>query len=178
MMKDNPDMDMSSGWAKAGTPDGNKALSYADLRYLGMQNDTRSPTRDVTVTLGGNMQRYIWTINGQNFMDSPPIRLKYGERVRLKFVNETMMAHPMHLHGMFVQLENGQPMNKLPNKHTVIVPPGQTVSVLLAADERGEWPFHCHMLYHMMAGMMAKVVVGVGDEVLPIPSEGGHHHVH
>ncbi len=182
MMKDMPDMDMASGWAKAGTPEGNKALSYSDLSYLGTQKDTRPPSRDITVTLGGNMQRYIWTINGQKFMDSAPVRLKYGERVRLKFVNKTMMAHPMHLHGMFVQLENGQPVNKLPNKHTIIIPPGGEVSVLLTADEKGEWAFHCHMLYHMLAGMMAKVVVSdTGDEtpgIVTAPSEGVHHHAH
>ena len=186
MMQDMPGMDMASGWAKAGTPAGNKALSYADLRYLGNQKDNRAPIRDIAVTLGGNMQRYIWTINGQKFMDSDPIRLKYGERVRLKFTNDTMMAHPMHLHGMFVQLENGQPMDKLPNKHTVIIPPGKTVSVLLTADQKGEWAFHCHMLYHMLAGMMTKVVVvetTAGDTISETSGSmshlaGGQHHAH
>ncbi|MCC6598092.1 MAG: copper resistance system multicopper oxidase [Alphaproteobacteria bacterium] len=152
-----------SGWAKAGTPPGDKALSYADLRYLGIQKDTREAEREILVRLGGNMERYIWTINGKKYADSGPINLNYGERVRLKFVNDTMMAHPMHLHGMFVQLENGQPAEKLPNKHTVIVPPGQSYSVLLTADEPGEWAFHCHLLYHMMAGMMNKVVVAKLD---------------
>ena len=154
---------MDSGWARAGTPPGDKALSYADLRYLGIQADTRAPEREILVTLGGNMERYIWTINGKKFADSGPIQLNYGERVRLKFVNETMMAHPMHLHGMFVQLENGQPAEKLPNKHTVIVPPGQSYSVLLTADQPGEWAFHCHLLFHMMSGMMNKVVVAQLD---------------
>ena len=109
------------------------------------------------------MERYIWTMNGKKYEDSGPINLKYGERVRLKFVNNSMMAHPMHLHGMFVQFENGQPAGKLPNKHTVIVPPGDSYSVLLTADEAGEWAFHCHLLYHMMAGMMNKVVVAKLD---------------
>lgn len=157
------DMAEASGWAQAGTPTGNKALSYADLRYYGVQDDTRPPEREILVRLGGNMERYIWTINGKKYSDSGPINLNYGERVRLKFVNDTMMAHPMHLHGMFVQLENGQPAEKLPNKHTVIVPPGQSYSVLLTADEAGEWAFHCHLLYHMMAGMMNKVVVAKLD---------------
>lgn len=157
------EMSMESGWAKAGTPPGDKALSYADLRYLGIQKDTRQPEREILVRLGGNMERYIWTINGKKYSDSGPINLNYGERVRLKFVNDTMMAHPMHLHGMFVQLENGQPAEKLPNKHTVIVPPGQSYSVLLTADEAGEWAFHCHLLYHMMAGMMNKVIVAKLD---------------
>jgi FtsP/CotA-like multicopper oxidase with cupredoxin domain len=151
--------DMKSGWAKAGTPPGNKALSYADLRYAGIQKDTRAPERDIKVHLGGNMERYNWTLNGKKFEDAEPVKLKLGERVRLIFINDTMMAHPMHLHGMFVQLENGQGGEKLPNKTVVIVPPGQSYSVLLTADEPGEWAFHCHLLYHMMAGMMNKVVV-------------------
>jgi FtsP/CotA-like multicopper oxidase with cupredoxin domain len=169
MMQDDPDMDMShmsmeSGWAETGIPAGKKLLDYSDLRYLGIQKDTRAPEREITVTLGGNMERYIWMMNGKTYDGSAPIRLKYGERVRLTFVNETMMAHPMHLHGMFVQLENGQPAEKLPNKHTVIVPPGQSYSVLLTADEPGQWAFHCHLLYHMLSGMMNEVVVAKLDE--------------
>lgn len=176
--------DMVSGWAKAGTPPGDKMLDYADLRYAGIQKDTREPGRTVDVRLGGNMERYIWTINGKKFSEAEPIRLKYGERVRLQFTNETMMAHPMHLHGMFVQLENGQPAEKLPNKHTVIVPPGKSYSVLLTADEAGEWAFHCHLLYHMMSGMMTKVVVAKLDaaDIPPTPTQqpqtGGAHHGH
>ena len=168
MMKDDPDMemtpaDMISGWAKTGMPEGQKALSYADLRYIDVQKDQRKPERTIDVRLGGNMERYIWTINDKKYSDAEPIRLKYGERVQLKFTNETMMAHPMHLHGMFVQLENGQPADKLPNKHTVIIPPGQSYSVLLTADEAGEWAFHCHLLYHQMSGMMSQVVVAKLD---------------
>lgn len=160
-----------SGWANAHKPKGDKALSYKDLRYYGIQPDQRKPEREIVVTLGGNMERYIWTLNGQKYADAKPINLEYGERVRLKFVNETMMAHPMHLHGMFVQLENGQPMSKLPNKHTVIVAPGDTYSVLLTADEAGEWAFHCHLLYHMMSGMMNKVVVAkLDDSKVPVKS--------
>jgi FtsP/CotA-like multicopper oxidase with cupredoxin domain len=184
MMKDDPNMDMSamdmeSGWAKAGTPEGQKALSYADLRYAGIQKDQRKPERTIDVRLGGNMERYIWTINDKTFNKAEPIHLKYGERVRLKFTNETMMAHPMHLHGMFVQLENGQPAAKLPNKHTVIIPPGQSYSVLLTADEAGEWAFHCHLLYHMASGMMRQVVVAKLDAA-DVPDaatthNGGHH---
>ncbi len=174
--------DMKSGWADAGTPKGDAALNYKDLRYAGIQKDTRDAGRTIDVRLGGNMERYIWTLNGKKFMDAEPIRLKYGERVRLTFTNETMMAHPMHLHGMFVQLENGQPAEKLPNKHTVIVPPGQSYSVLLTADEVGEWAFHCHLLYHMMSGMMTKVVVAKLDaadmpaQPAPVnPGSGGSH---
>ena len=185
MMEDMPDMDMASGWAEAGTPAGDKALSYADLRPLGTQKDTREPDQEVAITLGGNMQRYIWTINGKKHEDAVPIRLRYGERVRLKFTNETMMAHPMHLHGMFVQLENGQPAAKMPNKHTVIIPPGKSVSVLLTADEAGEWAFHCHLMYHMLAGMMTSVEVAKpGEAVTPVSlttpqtTTSEHHHGH
>ncbi len=181
-MKDMDAMAEASGWAKAGTPPGDKALSYGDLRYLGTQKDTRQPERTIEVRLGGNMERYIWTMNGKKYSDSGPMNLRYGERVRLKFVNDTMMAHPMHLHGMFVQLENGQPAGKLPNKHTVIVAPGESYSVLLTADEPGEWAFHCHLLYHMMAGMMTKAVVAKLDAAdVPasakpaVMKEGKHH---
>lgn len=186
MMMDDPDMEMTpaemiSGWAKTGTPEGKKALSYADLRYAGIQKDQRPPGRTIDVRLGGNMERYIWTINDKKFSEAEPIRLKYGERVRLKFTNETMMAHPMHLHGMFVQLENGQPAAKLPNKHTVIVPPGGSYSVLLTADEIGEWAFHCHLLYHMSSGMMRQVVVAKLDAA-DMPSDSanieGEQHAH
>ncbi len=153
-----------SGWARTGTPNGSKALSYKDLRYLKKQKDIRPPEREIVVRLGGNMERYIWTLNDKKYSDASPINLEYGERVRLKFVNDTMMAHPMHLHGMFMQLENGQPAEKLPNKHTVIVAPGDSYSVLLTADEPGEWAFHCHLLYHMMSGMMNEVVVARLDK--------------
>jgi CopA family copper-resistance protein len=147
------------GWANAATPAGQKALSYADLKALQPQRDLREPTQNLQLRLGGSMQRYIWTINGQKYDQATPLQLHYGERVRLSFVNDSMMAHPMHLHGMFVQLENGQSLADLPNKHTIIVPPNKTVSVLLTADELGEWAIHCHLLYHMSAGMMTKLIV-------------------
>ena len=149
--------DIKSGWADRGTPIGNKALEYSDLVSLYPQKDLRKPIREIEFKFGGSMNRYIWTINGEKF--PKPVRLKYGERVRLKFVNETMMAHQIHLHGMFMQLENGQNMQWLPNKHTVIVPPAKTVSLLLTADEAGEWAFHCHLLLHMASGMMTSITV-------------------
>ncbi len=149
--------DMKSGWADRGTPKGNKALEYSDLISLLPQQDLRKPTREIEFRFGGSMNRYIWTIDGQKF--PAPTHIKYGERVRLKFINDTMMAHPIHLHGMFMQMENGQPMKWMPNKHTVIVPPAQTVSMLLTANEEGEWAFHCHLLYHMLNGMMTSVTV-------------------
>ena len=147
------------GWANASTPEGNKALQYSDLQSLDPQKDTRAAEREIEIRLGGNMERYIWTINGKKFNEADPLVVKYGERIRLKFVNDSMMAHPMHLHGMFMQLENGQDPSNMPNKHTVIVPPGKTITTLFTADELGEWAIHCHLLYHMSAGMMNKLIV-------------------
>lgn len=171
------------GWANASTPQGLKALSYADLRPLYPQKDTRAPQQEIVLHLSGNMERYIWTMNGKKFNQATPIQVQYGERVKLTFVNDSMMAHPMHLHGMFVQLENGQPLAELPNKHTIIVPPGQKVSVLLTADELGEWAIHCHLLYHMSAGMMNKLVVAKvkpqdSQMLMPMPAQGGNAHAH
>jgi FtsP/CotA-like multicopper oxidase with cupredoxin domain len=147
------------GWANASTPEGDKALQYSDLKSLHPQADTRAAASELVIRLGGTMERYIWTINGKKFSDAEPLKVKYGERIRIKFINDSMMAHPMHLHGMFMQLENGQPAADMPNKHTVIVPPGKTVTALLTADELGEWAIHCHLLYHMSAGMMNKLIV-------------------
>ncbi|EHU2954087.1 copper resistance system multicopper oxidase [Acinetobacter baumannii] len=160
------------GWANASTPAGMKALQYSDLQSLTPQPDTRVPERELVIRLGGNMERYIWTINGKKFSDTTPLQVKYGERIRLKFVNDSMMAHPMHLHGMFMQLENGQQAENLPNKHTIIVPPGKTVTALLTADALGEWAIHCHLLYHMSAGMMNKLIVAqVNDGQQPAQSQ-------
>ncbi|WP_174492143.1 copper resistance system multicopper oxidase [Acinetobacter sp. Marseille-Q1623] len=147
------------GWANASTPQGDKALQYSDLKSLTPQPDTREATSELVIRLGGTMERYIWTINGKKFSDAEPLKVKYGERIRIKFINDSMMAHPMHLHGMFMQLENGQPAVDMPNKHTIIVPPAKTVTALLTADELGEWAIHCHLLYHMSAGMMNKLIV-------------------
>ncbi|MFI8011678.1 copper resistance system multicopper oxidase [Acinetobacter sp. ABJ_C4_1] len=174
------------GWANASTPAGMKALQYSDLQSLTPQPDTRAPERELVIRLGGNMERYIWTINGKKFNEAAPLQVEYGERIRLKFVNDSMMAHPMHLHGMFMQLENGQQAENLPNKHTVIVPPGKTVTALLTADALGEWAIHCHLLYHMSAGMMNKLIVAqVNDGVVdasqaPVQSENekGASHAH
>ncbi|WEI03245.1 copper resistance system multicopper oxidase [Acinetobacter johnsonii] len=152
------------GWANASTPEGNKALQYSDLQSLDPQKDTRAAEREIEIRLGGNMERYIWTINGKKFNEADPLVVKYGERIRLKFVNDSMMAHPMHLHGMFMQLENGQDPSNMPNKHTVIVPLRKTITTLLTADELGEWAIHCHLLYHMSAGMMNKLIVAQVDK--------------
>ena len=156
------------GWANASTPAGHKALHYEDLKSLQPQADTREPSSELVVRLGGTMERYIWTINGKKFSDATPLKVKYGERIRIKFINDSMMAHPMHLHGLFMQLENGQTAAEMPNKHTLIVPPGQTVTALLTADELGEWAIHCHLLYHMSAGMMNKLIVAQVSENEPL----------
>ncbi|TCM59090.1 CopA family copper-resistance protein [Acinetobacter calcoaceticus] len=174
------------GWANASTPAGHKALQYSDLKSLTPQKDNRPAEREIEVRLGGTMERYIWTINGKKFTEVEPLQVKYGERIRLKFINDSMMAHPMHLHGMFMQLENGQNSEDLPNKHTLVVPPGKTVTALLTADEIGEWAIHCHLLYHMSAGMMSKLIVAKVDESTPksqvksqlVPVQQGAQHAH
>ena len=160
------------GWANASTPAGHKALQYSDLKSLTPQKDIRPAERELEVRLGGTMERYIWTINGKKFTEVEPLQVKYGERIRLKFINDSMMAHPMHLHGMFMQLENGQSSSDMPNKHTLIVPPGKTVTALLTADELGEWAIHCHLLYHMSSGMMSKMIVANvdGNQAATTPS--------
>ena len=170
------------GWADAGTPKGMKALDYKDLKSLTPQKDLRKEEREIVVRLGGNMERYIWTLNGKKLSEADPVLLRFGERVKLTFINETMMAHPMHLHGMFVQLVNGQPAERLPNKHIVSVPPGQSYSAMLTADEPGEWSFHCHLLYHMESGMMTKAVVArlpaSAIKSATTPSEESRHDQH
>ncbi|ENU83354.1 hypothetical protein F970_01384 [Acinetobacter sp. CIP 102082] len=181
--KDQPDT--VQGWANASTPAGHKALQYADLKSLTPQADTRPAERELLIRLGGTMERYIWTIDGKKFSDKDfePLKVRFGERIRLKFINDSMMAHPMHLHGMFMQLENGQSAQDMPNKHTIIVPPGKTVTAMLTADELGEWAIHCHLLYHMSAGMMSKLIVANVDDTktpmqTPVQSSQGESHVH
>ncbi len=146
------------GWDQAGTPPGARRLVYADLKALKPSGDQRPPSREIEVKLTGIMDRYIWTLNGRKFGNEDVIRVTEGERVRLRFVNDTMMAHPMHLHGMFMELDNGR-TERRPKKHVIVVPPGKTASALVTADEVGEWPFHCHLVYHMAAGMMTRFVV-------------------
>jgi FtsP/CotA-like multicopper oxidase with cupredoxin domain len=146
------------GWA-TGAPYGSRVLSMRDLVALKPKADAAPPTREIVVRLQGNMERYIWTLNGAKFGEAPPIDVRFGERVRVTFVNETMMAHPMHLHGMFFEVENGQPPGLMPEKNVIVVAPGRTQSIILTANEAGEWPLHCHLLYHMNSGMMQKLVV-------------------
>jgi CopA family copper-resistance protein len=136
-----------------------RALTYAMLRSLAPNADTRTPGREIEIHLTSNMERYMWSFDGVKFSEVvEPIRFHEGERVRLTMVNDTMMPHPIHLHGMFFDLVNGGGRH-MPRKHTVIVKPGERLSVDITANEVGDWAFHCHLLYHMHAGMMQVVSV-------------------
>lgn len=136
-----------------------RVLVYTDLRAFKPYEDQRAPEREIELHLTGNMERYMWSIDGKKYSDSPqPIPFHYGERLRITLVNDTMMEHPMHLHGMWMHLENGKG-NLLPRKHTVIVKPAERLSVLVTADALGDWAFHCHMLIHMEMGMFRVVRV-------------------
>lgn len=136
---------------------GRHVLTYADLRNLRISPDMREPDREIELHLTGNMSRYMWSINGVKFADAEPLRWKLGERLRITFVNDTMMNHPMHLHGMWSDLETGD-NNFLPRKHTVIVQPGSRISYRVTVDAEGSWAYHCHLLYHML-GMFRTVIV-------------------
>lgn len=136
---------------------GRAVLTYADIKNRGRTPDPREPSREIQLHLTGNMARYMWSMNGIKFADAEPLPLKYGERVRITLVNDTMMNHPIHLHGMWSDLETGDP-DHIPRKHTVIVQPGSKISYLVSADAMGGWAYHCHLLYHM-PGMFRHVIV-------------------
>jgi CopA family copper-resistance protein len=136
-----------------------RILLYTDLSSLAPYPDQREPEREIELHLTGHMSRYIWSFDGKKYSETrEPIRFRYGERVRLTFVNDTMMEHPLHLHGMWMYLENGAG-KYLPRKHTVIVKPAERLSVAISADAPGRWAFHCHLLLHMEAGMFRVVEV-------------------
>lgn len=137
---------------------GRRVLAYADLRATTPGIDKRPPGREITLHLTGNMQRYIWGFDGKSFSEAEPILLKRNERVRFTLINDTMMEHPMHLHGLWSELDNGQDDHR-PYKHTIIVKPGESLSFLVTADEPGRWAFHCHLLFHMDLGMFREVRV-------------------
>ena len=137
---------------------GRRVLTYADLRTLGGPLDTRRPGREIELHLTGNMQRYAWSIDGVPFGQSTPVHFRHGERLRVVFVNDTMMTHPMHLHGMWSELESPQGSFQV-RKHTITVQPAQRVSFLVTADAIGRWAWHCHLMLHMEAGMFREVVV-------------------
>ena len=161
---------------------GGKFLSYKDLKAQKPLYPVREPTREIELRLTGNMERYIWSINGVKYSDAEPIRLKYGERVRFKFVNETMMTHPMHLHGMWSIIDNDSG-ERNPIKHVVSVSPGTIVYMETEVDAPGQWAFHCHLSYHADSGMFRKVVVeggpGKKSAALSAPyKRGSHVHQH
>ncbi|GBR44056.1 copper resistance protein CopA [Neokomagataea tanensis NBRC 106556] len=135
-----------------------RVLTYTNLRALTPSPDPRPPSREIILHLTGNMERYIWGFNGRKFSESGPIRLRLNERVRFTLINDTMMEHPIHLHGFWSELENGHGAYN-PRKHTIISQPGSTMSFLMTADEPGMWAFHCHLLYHMDLGMFRTVSV-------------------
>ncbi len=137
---------------------GHRVLTYRDLVALDRNPDTRAPEREIKLHLTGNMERYMWGFDGEKLSESPdPITLLHGERVRVTLINDTMMGHPIHIHGHFFDLVTGKGAYA-PRKHTVLVQPGGTVSWDVTGEE-GDWAFHCHMLYHMHAGMMRVVQV-------------------
>ena len=138
-----------------------RVLNYRDLVALEPHDDRRAPSREMEIHLTGNMERYMWSFDGQKFtaVSDDPIRFVYNERVRVKLVNNTMMAHPIHLHGLFFELVNGAPDGFQPQKNVVIVQPGGSATFDLTANEEGDWAFHCHLLYHMHSGMFQIVTV-------------------
>ncbi len=137
---------------------GRRVLTYADLRSLDGPLDLREPEREIELHLTGNMQRFMWSFDGQKLSEAKPLHFKYGERLRIVLVNDTMMNHPIHLHGMFSDLEDADG-EFLIRKHTINVQPAQKISYRVSADNPGQWAYHCHLLYHMEAGMFRKVVV-------------------
>jgi CopA family copper-resistance protein len=138
---------------------GHKVLTHNDLVSLKPNADTRVPTRRIDIHLTGNMARFMWSMDGEKMSENPePYRFARNERVRLRIINDSMMTHPMHLHGHFFEIVNGNPGHQ-PLKHTVKVLPGAFIDLDLTADAPGDWAFHCHLLYHMHAGMMRVVSV-------------------
>jgi CopA family copper-resistance protein len=137
---------------------GRRVLSYADVRTIGGPLDARAAEREIELHLTGNMERFSWSFDGLEFGKSSPVHFRHNERLRVILVNDTMMTHPMHLHGMWSELEalDGEFMAR---RHTISVQPAQRVSFLVTADALGPWAWHCHVLYHMDAGMFRQVVV-------------------
>lgn len=137
---------------------GRRVLTYADLRTIGGALDSRDPEREIELHLTGNMERFQWSLDGLKLNEAKPIHFRTGERLRVVMVNDTTMTHPMHLHGMWSELESEDGMFQA-RKHTISVQPAQRVAFAVTADAPGRWAFHCHLLYHMAAGMFREVVV-------------------
>jgi FtsP/CotA-like multicopper oxidase with cupredoxin domain len=161
-------------------PAGTKVLAYADLKRLDRSYALSPTDRTVEIRLTGNMEKFIWSFDDRKYSEAPEMHFTEGETVRLVLKNETMMNHPIHLHGLWMDLDNGAGEAR-PRKHVVNVPPGRTVSVTVRMAEVGRWPFHCHLLFHMMTGMFREFVVHPKGEALPAASStpamgGGHAH--
>lgn len=161
-----PSVDMRVDWPRTNLDDpgvglrnnGRRVLTYADLHTQGGPLDPRPAEREIELHLTGNMARYSWSLDGLEFGSSTPIHFRLGERLRIILVNDTMMSHPMHLHGMWSELENPDGTFQV-RKHVISVQPAQRVSFLVTADAPGPWPWHCHLFYHMHAGMFRVVIV-------------------
>ena len=143
-----------------------RVLNYKMLRAPKPDHNHREPDREMELHLTGNMERYMWSFDGKKYsaVSDSPLRFSYDEKVRVKLVNDTMMAHPIHLHGIFFELVNGAG-HAQPKKHTVIVQPGSSATFDATFNEPGDWAFHCHLLYHMHAGMMQTVSVAFPEKV-------------
>jgi CopA family copper-resistance protein len=140
--------------------DGWRVLTYSHLRALKEPYGRRPPTRQFDLHLTGNMHKFIWGFDGKKWSQSDMIRFQYGERLRINMVNDTMMSHPIHLHGMWMDLYAGADnYGENPRKHTVTVQPAELLTVDITADAPGQWAFHCHLLYHMERGMFRTVAV-------------------
>ena len=162
----NPGVDMRVDWPRTNLDDpgaglrdnGRRVLTYADLHSVDGPLDSREPGREIELHLTGNMERFIWSFDGVTFSKAKPVHFKYGERLRIVLCNDTMMNHPIHLHGMFSELEDPRG-RMIARKHTINVQPAQRVTYAVTADNPGRWAYHCHLLYHMEAGMFREVVV-------------------
>jgi CopA family copper-resistance protein len=147
---------------------GRRVLTYADLHTLGGPIDPRPPQREIELHLTGHMTRFIWSFDGKKFSEAEPLRFTHGERLRIVLVNDSMMTHPIHLHGMWSEIESPDGAFQV-RKHTFLVQPAQRLSYLVTADALGRWAYHCHLLFHMEAGMFREVIVAPG----PAPARKG-----
>jgi CopA family copper-resistance protein len=142
---------------------GRRVLAYADLHTLGGPIDLRPPEREIELHLTGHMERFMWSFDGRKYSEAQPLLFKHGERLRIVLVNDSMMTHPIHLHGMWSEVESPDGAFQV-RKHTILVQPAQRLSYLVTADALGRWAYHCHLLFHMEAGMFREVVVAAGPQ--------------